>query len=437
MTGLPRVLLALTPLVEREVEGELFGATPAVEIAASAAEADELEELIRMHGAADAVLVSSELSGLTGGHLAAASAAGLRVIGLALDEVGRDSLQSLGADDVLTLPLDADALTGAARGPAPAAPPARDRVPRRASKPGRSGGSVVAVIGSKGAPGASECAASLAALAASRWDAALVEVDALAPSLDVRLGADAEDGSVAALARAVQADAADVGDLLRRWTVHREGWPPVVLGAPEPLRDLARPGSAARAVRALASAHPVVFCDLGFLITIEDPDGASTIARIHRETLATADAIVLVLGARDVQLRHGLAQLEALVVGLEVASERLRLVVNGVGGPGAGSRLEIETALNPHLQEHGLVVDSWLPWDARAVSVARRRGVPLAVARTRGAYRRALDHLLDELFLPIAPMTRTRKQRLPAGGARTVTTAAPANAEEVAVPWRH
>jgi Flp pilus assembly CpaE family ATPase len=341
----------------------------------------------------------------------------------------------LGADEVLTLPLDADALASAARGPAPAAP-ASDRAPRRAPKPRAAGGSVVAVLGSKGAPGASECAASLAALAASRWDVALVEVDALGPSLDVRLGADPEEGSVAALARAMQAGAADVGDLLRRWTVSREGWPPVVLGAPEPLRDLARPGSAAQAVRALVSAHSVVFCDLGFLVALDDPDGAATIARIHRETLATADAIVLVLGARDVQLRHGLAQLEALAVGLEVASERLRVVVNGVGGPGAGSRLEIEAALNPRLHDHGLTVDSWLPWDARAASAARRRGFPLAVARRRGTYRRALDQLLDELFLPMAPTTRTRKQRLPATAPRTATTTARATTEEVAVPWR-
>lgn len=434
MTGVPRVLLALTPLVEREVEHQLFGATPTVEIAASAAEADELEELVRMHGAANAVLVSADLSGLTGAHLAGASAAGLRVIGLALDEVGRDALRGLGADEVLTLPLDADALARAARGPAPAGP-REDRVPRRAVKPRASGGSIVAVIGSKGAPGASECAVSLASIAAARWDAALVEMDALGPSLDVRLGADAEEGSVAALARAMQAGATDVGDLLRRWTVSREGWPPIVLGASEPLRDLARPGSAAQAVRALAGSHAVVFCDLGFLLALDDPDGASTVARIHRETVATADAIVLVLGARDVQLRHGLTQLEALTVGLEIASERLRVVVNGVGGPGAGSRLEIATALNPRLHEHGLAVDCWLPWDARAASAARRRGLSLAVARTRGAYRRALDQLLDELFLPSAPLTRTRKQRLPAAEPRTATTAGVV-AEEVAVPWR-
>jgi hypothetical protein len=435
MTGLPRVMLALTPLVEREVENELFGATPSVEIVASAAEAEELEELVRMHGTADAVLVSADLSGLTGGHLAAASAAGLRVIGLSLDEVGRDALRGLGADEVLTRPLDADALARAARGPATAGP-RKERGLRRALRTRASGGSVVAVVGSKGAPGASECAASLAALAAARWDAALVEVDALGPSLDVRLGADAEEGSVAALARAMQAGAADVDDLLRRWTVRREGWPPIMLGAPEPLRDLARPGSAAQAVRALAGTHPVVFCDLGFLLALDDSDGASTIARIHRETVATADAIVLVLGARDVQLRHGLTQLDALAVGLEVASERLRVVVNGVGGPGAGNRLEIETALNPRLHEYGLTVDCWLPWDARAASAARRRGLPLAIARTRGAYRRALDQLLDELFLPTVPLTRTRKQRLPAAASRTVTTTGGVASEEVAVPWR-
>jgi hypothetical protein len=430
MSARPRILLALTPLVEREIEVELFGAATSVVIVASAAVAEELDELLRTHRA-DALLVSPDLSGLAGAHIAAASAAGLRVVGLALDDVGREALAALGVDEILTAPFEQGALAAAAGGPA--APPSLR--PPRASTPAKAAedSSVVAVIGAKGAPGASECAASLAALAAVRWDVALVEVDALGSSLDVRLGADAHDGSLAGVARAVQQQPEQGGlrDLVERWLLERPGWPRVLLGAPDPIRDLARPGSAANTVRALARLYSPVICDVGYLIAADGPDGASSIARVHRETIAVADAVVLVMGARDVQLRHGLDQLTELSHGLGVTAERLRIVVSGVGAPGAASRLEVEAALLPRLAEHGLGVDGWLPWDGRALTRARTQGLPLASARSRGGYARGVRQLLDELFLPAAPIARARKHRL----APAPASARAAAREEVALPW--
>jgi Flp pilus assembly CpaE family ATPase len=430
MSERPRILLALTPLVEREVEAELFGAAPTVEIVASAAVADELPELARTH-AADALLVSPDLAGLTGAHCAAANAAGLRVIGLALDDVGREALATLGVDEVVVLPLEPDVLANAARGPAvvpaPPAPP-----PSTGSPKPHEGSSVVAVIGSKGAPGSSECAASLAALAATRWDTVLVEVDALGSGLDVRLDADAHQGSLAGIARAVEHEEARLDALLERWLVERPGWPRTLLGAPDPVRDLPRPGAAANAIRALARLHALVVCDVGFLIAPDDADGVSPLVRIHRETVAVADAVVLVLGARDVQLRQGLAQLTELSDRLAVEPGRLRVVVSGVGAPGAADRLEVEAALLPRLAEHGLGVDAWLAWDARGLANARKRGLPIAAARPRGPYGRGLEVLLDALFVPVAPIARARKQRL---APATPATAEVASTEEVAVPW--
>jgi hypothetical protein len=425
-----RILLALTPLVERAVEHDLF-TRPTVEIVANAAEADELEGAIRSN-AADAVLVSPDLAGITGAHCASARAAGLRVVGIALDEVGRDALNSLGVDETLTVPLEDGALDAAVRGPAAprAATPAVERRPERRPS---DGGSVVAVIGGKGAPGASACAASLAAQAPASWESVLVEVDALGSSLDVQLGADALEGSLAGLARAVQSGGADVRGLSDRWMIDRPGWSRVLLGAPEPAYDLASPGMAPQAIRALASVYGLVICDVGFLIALDDPEHSSSIARIHRETISIADAVVLVLGARDAQMRHGLTQLEALSDGLAVPPERLRIVVNGVGAPGASSRVEIEAALLPKLAERGIGVDTWLPWDRRALVQAQRRALPIASARPRGPYRRALVQLLDELFLPTAPVTRARRRLAPTTAS---ATAPAAGSEEVALPWR-
>ncbi|HWQ23987.1 MAG TPA: hypothetical protein VNK94_07780 [Gaiellaceae bacterium] len=273
-------------------------------------------------------------------------------------------------------------------------------------------GSVLAVVGSKGAPGASECAASLAALGAERWPTVIVELDALGGGLDLRLGADARQGSVLGLARAVAAGDGAVGELLDRWLAVREGWPSVLVGAPDPaqaLAELVRPGVVAGVLRSLASIYPLVVADVGFLL--DEGEGTSPVSRVHREAVVAADAVLLILGAREEQLRAGLDQLDALLA-LGVPSERLRVAVNGLGGPGAATARAIEAVVHRQLAERRFALDAWLAWDGRALARARRTGLPLAAARGRGRYARALTRLLDELFLPVAPEPRGRKLRL-------------------------
>jgi MinD-like ATPase involved in chromosome partitioning or flagellar assembly len=317
-----------------------------------------------------------------------------------------------------------------AAGEAPAARP-------QASAPDEAEGSVLAVVGSKGAPGASECAASLAALAHERWRCVLVELDALGGGLDLRLGADPRQGSLLGLVRAVAAGDGALGELLERWLTVRDGWPPVLLGPPERERSLAElgePGSAASALRALASVSPLAIADVGFLLAEGEESGPA--CRLHREAVVSADAVLLVLGARDEQLRAGLAQLDALLA-LGIPSERLRVIVNGAGGPGAATRNALEQVLPRQLAERRFALDAWLPWDGRALARARRTGLPLATARRRGRYARALARLLDELFLPVAPAPRERKLRLvpPRPGAQADREQAQPE-EEVALPWR-
>jgi Flp pilus assembly CpaE family ATPase len=151
---------------------------------------------------------------------------------------------------------------------------------------------------------------------------------------------------------------------------------------------------------------------------------------VHREALVAADAVLLVLGARDEQLRAGLVQLDALLE-LGIAPERLRVAINGVGGPGATARGALERVLPAQLAERRFALDAWLPWDGRALTRAHRTGLPLASARRRGSYARALARLLEELFLPVVPAPRARKLRLvpprPYPEERE---------EEVALPWR-
>ena len=167
---------------------------------------------------------------------------------------------------------------------------------------------------------------------------------------------------------------------MERWLTERAGWPAVLLGAPEPqsLIELAQPGAMTRALTSLAPLYPLTVCDVGAFLA----DGHAA-AALHREALIAADAVLLVLGARDTQLRHGLRQLDLLLGTLGIPPERLRVIANGIGAPGTASRSAITQTITAHLAERGVTVDAWVPWDTRGVTRAQRRGMPLATARQR------------------------------------------------------
>jgi Flp pilus assembly CpaE family ATPase len=420
----PAVVLALTPVAERAIEPLLFGPQALVEPRASVGEADELEHELRPDIAA--VLLSPDLSGLTPAHCVRARANGARLVGIALDEDDRHAVSALGVDATVDADAGADALRRALHASTTATAQPAPVAPTNGTRPG----SLVAVVGSKGAPGASEFAASLAALAGKRWTSVLVELDALGGALDLRLAADAHQGSLLGVARAADAGDSALRELLERWLATRDGWPPVLLGpatVAQALPELARPGAVANALNALAEVTPLSVLDVGF--QLEQGDELGPAARIHREALVTADAVLLVLGAREEQLRAGLAQLELLLDALAIKAERLRVVANGVGGPGAVPTTELTETLAQRLAERGLALDAALHWDARALAKATRAGLPLAIAHPRGRYARTLARLLEQLFLPVAPEPRERKRML-------VPPAPKEQTEEVALPWR-
>jgi len=418
MSARPRLVLALTPLAERAIEATLFdGEDASLELLCSVGEADELLRTISAERP-DAVLLSPNLAGLTPGHCERVRSAGVRLIGLALDQRDTDALAAIGVDLTVESSVSREELIAATQDqrreppstPAPVPPPPRVQRPE-------DGGSILAVIGSRGAPGASECAASLAALAHARWPTVLAEVDALGGGLDVRLGADAQLGSLLGLVRASSAEdgGGALRELVEHWLTSREGWPPVLLAPPdnEALAECAQPGAITSALHALCGLYPVAVCDVGFPLA----DGAQlpAAARTHREALIAADAVLLVLGAREAQLRHGLRQLDLLREQLAIPPDRLRVIVNGVGGPGAAGRRAILDSAGSVLAEQGVSIDAFLPWDGRALARAGRGGTPLALASKRGSYARAITRLLDELFMPAAatPAPKRRKRRLP------------------------
>ncbi len=440
----PTVLLALSPLVEQQIAPLLFGQDAAVTVAASLVELAALERTLADNDSeAEALLVSADIPDLTASLLSRARAQGLRLVGIASDDHDTIVLGELPLDRTLTAPLDAHALQAAVRVDARSAPLAEAAVEdRRISRERERAGTVLAVIGSRGGPGASELACSLAALAADQWRALLVELDLLGSAgLALRLGTDASQGSLLALLRATRAEESALGELLERWLVIRTGWPPTLLAPPQPeqvVDELDRPGAIRGGLDALAAQYPLVVVDVGFLLA--HPGQLGPVERCHREALVAADAVLLTLGARELQLDAGLAHLDLLLDTLGIPRERIRIVCNGVGGPGAIPRPQLEQTLTIALRERELALDALIPWDARALGKAVRTGQPLAKAHPRGGYARALTRLLDTLFLPGAPVARGRKRLLALPSAATVKPEPVADRdeeeEEVALPWR-
>jgi Flp pilus assembly CpaE family ATPase len=432
-----RLLLGVTPLAERQIEEQLFGADQRVAVVGSAADARELLALAeRRH--ADAVLLAAELPALDAGGCARLRSFGLRLLGLALDEQNAQTLEAFGVDQILRPPMSASDIADACsdeqvvRAESKSPPERAEPAPRRSRS-----GSVLAVVAAGGSPGASECAASLAALADQRWPTLLLELDLLDGTLALRLGADPQHGSLLGLVRAQAADGS-LQELLERWTIGgANGWPPTLVAPPEPelhIEELARPGAIRAALDAAADVCPLVVVDVGSLLSL--PGEIPKAVRVHREALLAADAVLLVIGAREPQLQSGRTQLTSLLDELGIKREQLRIAVSGVGAPGAGGKKELESVLAPELAELRLAVDAWLPYDASAATRARRSGSPLALARRRGRYARALRRLLDELLLPSHPVPRERKARLPVP-APVPASPEPAPDEEVALPWRN
>lgn len=417
MSERPQVVLALSPIAERQIEGLLFDHDPPLELLSSVAVADELVREAQER-TPDAVLLSPELSGLTAAHCERVRATGTRLVGLGLDQHERNLLDALGVDETISYEVSREDLLTAVGSRAPREDAAEKGVPdvslppqHREHRAGR--GSVVAVLGVRGAPGASELAASLAVLSAQRWGTVLMEVDALGGSLAARLGVDPGDGSITGLIRATQAGESGLPELVERWLIQPDGWPLVLLGPSDPhtIGELAKPGVMTAALDSLASLYPVVVCDVSFLLT----DGQQQPVHLHREALINADAVVLVLGSRESQLHAGLRQLDLLVDVLGIPVERVRIAVGQVGGPSSADKQAITNTIAAHLADRGLAVDAWLPWDARGAKRAAQQGRPIALAHRRGAYARIVGNLLDELFVAAtaAPRAKRRRRRLP------------------------
>ena len=124
------------------------------------------------------------------------------------------------------------------------------------------------------------------------------------------------------------------------------------------------------------------------------------------------------IGARERQLRDGLAQLDLLRVELEIPDQRLRVACTGLGGPGTGSTRTVIDTLAEQLAERGLALDATLPFDARALAPRRAARASRWPLRARAASTPGrLDDFSTCCSCPPRPRRpRERKLLLPLAG---------------------
>ena len=171
--------------------------------------------------------------------------------------------------------------------------------------------------------------------------------------------------------------------------------------------------------------YPLVIADIGFLL-LEEQRPARPAASTGRRSLRRTRSCSF--SARATSSSARASQLDALLE-LGIPSQRLRVVVNGVG-PGATTRNALEHVLARQLAERGFALDAWLPWDGRALARAQRTGSSCRRPPAR-PYARAQRRLLDESSCRVAPAPRERKLRLVPPAPRDEEVE-----EEVTLPWR-
>ena len=374
----------------------------------------DLEDLLvtAATGAAEAVLLSSELPRLDLDALARLRAMGVAVVGVTPpgDEQAERRLRQLGVahvqpadaspaviaaslSEALQRAVSVERGLGYAHAKPALAPPAEADPEDRAAGHGR----VVAVWGPAGAPGRSTVATGLAGeLARQGWPTLLVDADPYGGAVATALGlADEAPGLAAACRRANLGtlDVTSLEELAARVTPtlsvltgldRAERWPELRPTALEVVLGLARTTAA------------VTVVDCGFCLEQDEELSYDTLApRRNGATLAALDQadLVVVVGTADAlglrRLLLGLAELR------EVAPEaRTTVVLNKVRRSAVPGVEEAREALRRYA---GVERVTCVPMDAVGLDAAHAAGLPLAQAVPDAPARRALEQLATSL----------------------------------------
>lgn len=363
--------------------------------------------------AADAVLVASDLPGVTPALLADLLRVGVPAVVIAPDlDAGRWSgcgiiIPTDAPPDRVRSALDA-ALRGeglSRRSPAlsrnSAEPP--DRAPRSVAH------AVIAVASGAGSPGRTTIALGLAAALGIVAPAILVDADLAGPSLAAHLDAD-PTRNLFMLAHGDPRTAGDWERALEQETQPLDVRSPhgaILCGVPKPaMRAETTVPLFERAVAELRARYRYTIIDVG--ADLLGPEAA-----IHRAALGLADQILLVGSADLVGLARLRAALDLCRAQLGVDPERLALIVNRHDRRHHHRRSEIEWAL-------GRPLAALIPHDHVGIQRALAAQRPLTLAG-RSAAGRALLALAERAHdgriapLPDAPMRQRWWHRIASG----------------------
>jgi Flp pilus assembly CpaE family ATPase len=284
---------------------------------------------------------------------------------------------AVGAADVLVLPQPAETLLFAIRKAA-------------AAKAGTATSKVVTVFSPKGGSGKTVLATNLAvASARSGVPTILVDLDLQFGDSALTLGVSPRATIADLVASAAHIDVDTLTAFVS--TDSRTGL--AVLPAPRRPEEADVVGQAelAAVLKAARNAYSAVVIDTGPLF-----DAAMLAALDH------TDRLLLVCNPEVTSLKNVRIGLET-IDRLGFDRERLSLVANRVGAPGAVSRSDIEQALDSKIAYE-------LPDDSE-VPAAVNRALPIALAKERSKFARALNSLATEVFTEPETAESTSQRR--------------------------
>ena len=355
----------------------------------------------------DVAILGARHDLLTSGVLAAADAAGVRLIAVAATSAERLHAAGLGLRDIVESTAGwsgvEELLGRAARRRAVDAASARSAV-----------GQLIAVWGAAGAPGRTTVAITLAAeFAALGHRVILMDADTHAASIAPALGLAGEAPGFAAACRLAGAESLTVAELNRVAQTYSSvaGSFQVLTGLPRPSRwpELGGPAIASTLAvcRTLAD---VVITDVASSLEHHDAGDTAAVPRniATRTVIAAADRVISVGSADPVGLSRFLRGHPDL---LEVATGEITVVINRVRASAIG--LAPRDQVTQALARFGGIRSAVLvPDDRPAFDAAVLAGRTVTDAMPRSPARVALGALASELLPSVQPAPERRVRRL-------------------------
>ena len=351
---------------------------------------------VAMGGLAEVAVIGSRLPRIDLNLVAALSAAGVHVMGVAADDAGAARLRTLGVSHVVNVdPHDLDltvhsiaALAGEMR-LANVVP--KDEAARAPVAP--VSGRITVVIGPAGAPGRTTIAANLAATWAAGAPTLLIDADTDAPAIASVLGVMTDEPGLIRAARAAL-EAGDDAHVLHRAVSRLSTNLSLLSGAAGGVAaDVCRPSAIERVVTVAAANYDHVIVDTASWRVGDMQSGGTGAGQPLRTLMGLADSL-LVVGSAD---PIGLVRLLGLLTATQHEAPQARhfVVLNKARTTSLGGA---ESEIVDMLAEHVALPETLvLPDDRIAADNAMLRGQPLVTVAPKSKAAQGMSRLAASL----------------------------------------